>query len=122
MTEAEVVAKVREKANGIHDPCGLAQGTAIGLADMGLIRRLTASCMSDGRWKVDLTLRFTSPGCFYFEYFENRLNASVADDGIDLNMIWDDQFDWSPNDMAETARKRLHSTGLLPAGIFNERT
>ena len=121
MTEAEVIEKVREKANGIHDPCGLAQGAAIGLVDMGLIRKLAASRMNDGHWKVDLTFRFTSPGCFYFEYFENRLNAAVAEDGIELNMIWDNQFDWTPNDMAEAARKKLHSTSFLPNEIFEER-
>lgn len=121
MTEAEMIEMVREKANGIHDPCGLAQGAAIGLGDMGLIRKLAASRVGDGHWKVDLTLRFTSPGCLYFDYFERCLHAAVADDGIELNIYWDDQFDWTPSDMAEAARKKLHSTGFLPNEIFEKR-
>ena len=109
MTETEVIAKVREKANEIHDPCGLAQGAAIGLVDMGLIRCLSAHPSSEGRWIVDLTLRFTSPGCLYFSYFEDRLNAAAAIEGIELEIRWDERFDWTPNDMAADARRKLPS-------------
>ena len=109
MTEAEVIAKIREKANEIHDPCGLAQGAAIGLVDMGLIRCLTVHPNNDGRWTVDLTLRFTSPGCLYFSYFEDRLIAAAAIEGIDLQIQWDERFDWTPNDMAADARRKLPS-------------
>ena len=120
MTEAEVIAKIREKANEIHDPCGLAQGAAIGLVDMGLIRCLQARPNSDGHWTVDLTLRFTSPGCLYFSYFEDRLTAAAVIEGIELNIQWDERFDWTPNDMAATARRKLPSAYFLPPAISEE--
>jgi metal-sulfur cluster biosynthetic enzyme len=120
MSEAEVIAKIREKANEIHDPCGLAQGAAIGLVDMGLIRCLTARPDSDGHWTVDLTLRFTSPGCLYFSYFEDRLNAAAAIEGIELKIRWDDRFDWTPNEMASGARRKLPSVHFQRHAIFEE--
>lgn len=120
MTEAEVIAKIRKRANEIHDPCGLAQGAAIGLVDMGLVREVQARNTS-GHWKVDLTLRFTSPGCLYFSYFEDRLNAAAAAEGIELTILWDDRFDWTPNDMAAAARKKLPSAAnALPHAISKE--
>jgi metal-sulfur cluster biosynthetic enzyme len=112
MTEAEVIAKIRERANEIHDP--------IGLVDMGLIRCLTARPDSDGHWTVDLTLRFTSPGCLYFSYFEDRLNAAAAIEGIEVKIQWDDRFDWTPNEMASAARRKLPSVHFQRHAIFEE--
>jgi metal-sulfur cluster biosynthetic enzyme len=120
MTEPEVIAKIREKANEIHDPCGLAQGAAIGLVDMGLIRRLQARLNDDGHWMVELTLRFTSPGCLYFSYFEDRLTAAAALEGIGLNIQWDERFDWTPKDIAPAARRKLASASPLPRPTLEE--
>jgi metal-sulfur cluster biosynthetic enzyme len=107
-TSATIVELVMNASNDIHDPCGLAQGASIGMADMGLIRAVEATRTDRGRWHVKVTIRFTSPGCFYFGYFERRL-AEVLEPypELDLAVEWDDRLDWTPADLALSARQKL---------------
>ena len=99
---------VQEVANEIHDPCGLAHGHAIGLADMGLIRALDAEETVDG-WRIALTLRLTAPTCLYYFYFERELRARL--EGVDgvahVDIHWDQVCDWTPEAMAPSARAQL---------------
>jgi len=107
-TSAEIIDLVRKASNTIHDPCGLAQGAAIGMADMGLIRKVEAIPAEGGRWHVKITIRFTSPGCLYFGYFERRLHEILEDyPKLNLGIEWDDRLDWTPEDLAPSARAQL---------------
>lgn len=107
-TSAKIVELVMSASNEIYDPCGLAQGASIGMADMGLIRSVEATRTQCGQWHVKVTIRFTSPGCFYFGYFERRL-AEVLEpyQELDLAVEWDDRLDWTPADLAPSARLKL---------------
>ena len=99
---------VRDIANEIHDPCGLAQGHRIGLADMGLIRRLEVAA-TDAGWRIELTLRLTAPSCLYYFYFERELQQRLRDvDGVSgVEIRWDHVYDWTPDALAPAARERL---------------
>ena len=104
----KIVELVKSASNQIYDPCGLAQGASIGMADMGLIRSVEARQTACGRWHVKITIRFTSPGCFYFSYFERRLAEVLeAYQDLDLAVEWDDRLDWTPDDLAPGARLKL---------------
>lgn len=104
----EVIAFVRDAVNDIADPCGLALGLSIGLAEMGLIRSLDVQPVADG-WAVNLKLRLTSPGCFYFVYFEEQIRERVkaATQITTLNITFDPLIDWTPDEMSDTARAKL---------------
>lgn len=107
-SEEEVMALVRGVANEVYDPCGLALGVSIGIADMGLIRELKAERLMNG-WRVNMRLRFTSPGCFYFVYFEREIRNRLK--GVSqiqsLNIEWDQTLDWTPDDMSKPAQRKL---------------
>jgi metal-sulfur cluster biosynthetic enzyme len=119
-TEAEIVARVTEAANRVDDPCALAQGVSIGMADMGLIRGLEVRKSPDGpAWDVTVTLRFTAPSCFYFSYFEDQLSQLLkSEPGIRLSFLWDDVFDWTPDSLSPDAREKLQRvrSGLVAIG------
>lgn len=109
-TSTNIVELVMSASNEIYDPCGLAQGASVGMADMGLIRSVDATQVECGQWHVKVTIRFTSPGCFYFGYFERRL-AEVLEpyQELDLEVGWDDKLDWTPADLAPSARLKLEA-------------
>ena len=112
---------VQEVANEIHDPCGLAYGHAIGLADMGLIRALDVEETADG-WRIALTLRLTAPTCLYYFYFERELRARL--EGIDgvahVDIHWDQVSDWTPEAMAPAARAQLQEAREQALARFEE--
>ncbi len=107
-SEEEVIALVRGVANEVYDPCGLALGVSIGIADMGLIRDLKAERLKNG-WRVTLRLRFTSPACFYFVYFEREIRDRLKGIGQiqSLDIEWDQILDWTPDDMSKPAQRKL---------------
>jgi metal-sulfur cluster biosynthetic enzyme len=107
MTET-VRAAVLEQADAIADPCSVASGLALGLAEMGLIRDVQVS-EGDGGAEVAITLRLTAPGCFYYLYFERELRNRVgALPGIAaVRVARDASYDWSEDDIAPPARARL---------------
>lgn len=106
--EEEVIALVQRVANQISDPCGLALGVAIGLADMGLVRNIKAQREGNG-WNVSLQMRLTSPGCFYFVYFEREIRGRLKafSELARVSIEWDNVLDWTPEDMSEGARSKL---------------
>lgn len=99
---------MRGVANEVYDPCGLALGVSIGIADMGLIRDLKAERLKNG-WRVTLRLRFTSPACFYFVYFEREIRDRLKGIGQiqSLDIEWDQILDWTPDDMSKPAQRKL---------------
>ena len=114
----EVVSYVRSRVNEVVDPCSRAQGVAIGLVDMGLLRELGVE-PDGGAWRVCLKLRLTSPGCLYFVYFEESIRQRIVHPAIrHLEIGFDSGMDWSPDAMSSSAQRRLrdHRSRLLRVG------
>jgi metal-sulfur cluster biosynthetic enzyme len=107
-TQAGIVDLVRATVNEIYDPCGMAIGLNIGLAEMGLVREIAANPAPAG-WHVRVRLRVTSPGCQYFFYFQQELERRLLThhDIAAVDVQWDDQLDWTPEDIAPTARAKM---------------
>ena len=122
-TEADVITTVREFANQVDDPCGLAHNVAIGMVDMGLVRKISASPATDRLgWDVTVTLRFTSPGCFYFSYFEDQLSLLLKSESkIRLSFLWDETLDWTPESLSPSAREKLNGIKHGLAFVDSER-
>ena len=99
--------RIRELLNEVIDPCSAARGVPIGLADMGLIRRIAIVEGSAGP-ELDLELRVTGPGCMMFLDFERQARELLAANGAaSVRISWDPTPDWTPQDMAPSARERL---------------
>jgi metal-sulfur cluster biosynthetic enzyme len=113
-TEEDVTAFAHAKADEVHDPCSMAIGLKIGLSEMGLVRHVTVA-PAQGGWDLKLQLRLTSPGCQYFYYFreslEERLNAHP--DIVTAEVLWDQIFDWTPEDFAPSAQAKIDARQQL---------
>ena len=107
-TQAGIVDLVRTVVDEIYDPCGMAIGLNIGIAEMGLVREIAANRAPAG-WDVRVRLRVTSPGCQYFFYFQQELERRLLAhyDIAAVDVQWDDQLDWTPEDLAPTARAKM---------------
>jgi metal-sulfur cluster biosynthetic enzyme len=107
-TAEDVASRVRDAANRIQEPCGMAQGLAIGMVDMGLIREIDVQ-RCEKHWNVTVRARVTSPDCLHVVYFERELRAAVATiAGIgQFRMEWDGGYDWTPECMSEALRVRM---------------
>lgn len=117
-SEEQVVRYLRERINEVVDPCSLAQGVAIGLVDMGLVRELDVEREGRG-WCACLKLRLTSPGCLYFVYFEESIRERIVHPAIRrLEIGFDSGLDWTPESMSSSAQRRLrdHRSRLLRVG------
>jgi metal-sulfur cluster biosynthetic enzyme len=107
---AQLIELARQVADEVCDPCGMAIGLNVGLAEMGLIRELDVQPGQRG-WHVRMRLRLTSPGCQYFFFFreelEKRLLAHPEFASVDIE--WDQELDWTPADIALSARSRIEA-------------
>ncbi|HEY9707422.1 MAG TPA: hypothetical protein V6D48_04380 [Oculatellaceae cyanobacterium] len=123
-TEEDVLALVQRMANEVYDPCGMARGLELGMVDMGLIRDINVQPKENG-WDVSLRIRFTSPGCLYFLYFEREIRHRLeAFPQIEvLHIEWDDVCDWTPEDLSEAAQSKFkeHNEKLLEAALRQQR-
>lgn len=99
---------VRSQADQVHDPCSMALGLNVGLSEMGLIRGVNTDRIGQA-WSVGVRVRLTSPGCQYFFYFQEQLETRLlAHPQIAcVEIIWDHVLDWTPEDMAASARERI---------------
>jgi metal-sulfur cluster biosynthetic enzyme len=95
-------------ADEVIDPCSLAQGVPAGLTEMGLLTAITLT-PGEGAAHVELRLRLTAPGCMYGVAFERELRARVGElpEVAAIDVVWDDAFDWTPDDMAPSLTARL---------------
>jgi metal-sulfur cluster biosynthetic enzyme len=88
----------------IKDPCSLAAGTPLGLAEMGLVRDVTIG--ADGDVAVDL--RLTSPFCHMIGFFKQeaiaRVGALPGVGAVTLNA--DNGLDWSPTDISPAGQAK----------------
>jgi metal-sulfur cluster biosynthetic enzyme len=108
VSPAQVETLVRSVADGIYDPCSMAIGLNVGLTEMGLIREITVEPGVDG-WRIDVRIRLTSPGCQYFFYFQQELEARLLSHPTvaEVAVHWDERLDWTPEDLAPSAREKI---------------
>jgi metal-sulfur cluster biosynthetic enzyme len=110
VTEPSPLA-VREKLDGIVDPCSEARGTDISIVEMGLLKRIE---VDDG--SVHVELRITSPSCMMVGYFIEQANERVGSlPGVEeVTLSTDAGLSWRDEMMAEAAkeRRREHQAAL----------
>jgi metal-sulfur cluster biosynthetic enzyme len=88
----------------IKDPCSVATGLAMGLAEMGLIKAVRISEAGE----VDIDLRLTAPFCHMINFFQEetaKLVGAIAG-VVEVRLHPDNGLDWSPDFMAPEARSR----------------
>jgi metal-sulfur cluster biosynthetic enzyme len=102
--EADPEKAVRLALQNVVDPCSIATGVPISLAEMGLIKEL--SCSSGD---VQLTLRLTSPICWQAVNIMSAVeHAVMAVPGVrSVNCTLDPGSEWMPSMMSAGARERL---------------
>lgn len=96
--------EIRERLNEIQDPCSVATGSAVGLADMGLVEDVSVTPDGD----VRISLRLTSPTCNMLGYMAEEANAKVRQLGgvRSVEVVADEGLDWSPSLMSPAAQER----------------
>lgn len=96
----------------VTDPCSVAAGVPITLADMGLVKLVD---IQDGA--VTVTLRLTSPVCMQAAGIAAAVEAAVARlPGVSAaHCRFDHTWDWVPEMMSPSATVRLRRARPLSA-------
>lgn len=113
------VAAVRAALDGVVDPCSVAAGAPLSLADMGLVR----SVVVDGG-AVRVALAVTGPGCTFLGLLLGAARSAVeavpgvreASVEIDTAAVWDPSW-LSPSAAAaldDRRRRTLALTAVRP--------
>jgi metal-sulfur cluster biosynthetic enzyme len=102
--DADCEEAVRHALENVVDPCSIATGVPISLADMGLIKELN---WSGG--EVTLVLRLTSPICWQAANIMSAVERAVTTvPGVrSVNCTLDPGTEWMPSMMSAGARERL---------------
>ena len=97
-------AAILAQLDEIKDPCSVASGVPMGLAELGLIDTIDIS--ADG--EVSIRLRLTSPFCHMIGFFKTEVQRRVAAlPGItSVSFSADNGLDWSPDRIAPAAQAR----------------
>lgn len=105
------LAKVSSLLDEIGDPCSVANGTPMGLAEMGLIDDI--SCDAEGR--VLVRLRLTSPSCYMLGYFATEIRSRLLKvAGVsEVQVTSDLGLDWTPEMMTAAAKERRRQSLAL---------
>jgi metal-sulfur cluster biosynthetic enzyme len=111
---AELVTAIRRELDGIEDPCSVAAGSPMGLAEMGLVEHVQV----DGDGNVTVRFRLTSPSCMNLGFFKVEAEARIAElPGVrSVAVSADLGLDWSPDMMSDAAKARRRAA-LLAMGI-----
>jgi metal-sulfur cluster biosynthetic enzyme/alkylhydroperoxidase family enzyme len=110
------ITQIRQLLNTVGDPCSVANGTPLGLVDMGVIGDVT---ISRDR-QIVIPLRLTSPSCYMVGYFieEIRTKLSTLTDVEQIDVRPDLGLDWTPEMMTENGKERRRNSlalrGLRP--------
>jgi metal-sulfur cluster biosynthetic enzyme len=109
-----VAAQVRWRLDSISDPCSVANGTPMGLNEMGLI----AAVQVDPDGNVVIHLRLTSPTCMMISYFTLQAQELVGQiAGVrTVEVLADQGLDWAPEMMSEDSKRRRRAS-LRARGI-----
>lgn len=109
--------RVLEELDHIKDPCSVASGIPLGLAEMGLVKSIEIG--PDAH--VEIELRLTAPSCHMIAFMRSEAIRRLSDvDGVNsVEVVGDQGLDWRPSMMTETAlakrEERLHhSRPTLP--------
>ena len=92
--------------NGIVDPCSAANGSPIGLADMGIIEELE---VSGGHVRVRLLPTF--PGCLFVGIFHEEATGRLREldwcESVEVELASAEDGVWTEARMAPAARDQL---------------
>jgi metal-sulfur cluster biosynthetic enzyme len=108
----EVERIIRTLSNQVFDPCALGAGLRIGMAEMGLIKRVEGERNEEGRWGVKVVMRFTGPDCMNYFYFKQNLERLMSEIPWVASALLDfsEEFDWSHDLMSDDARDRFYAS------------
>lgn len=106
------IAAIHAALARVVDPCSIATGVPINLADMGMVKEVAA----DGG-AVRITLRLTSPICWQATNILAKVREYVGSvPGVaSVDCSFDAGNEWLPSMMAEVARQRLRRLRPVPA-------
>jgi metal-sulfur cluster biosynthetic enzyme len=106
----DAVERVRRALDRVVDPCSIATGVPITLADMGLVENV-AVVGAEAR----IRLRVTSPFCMHIGNMHERIVEVVGEvPGIEaVHLDVDDGTTWLPDMMAPAARRQLRAVRPL---------
>lgn len=108
---AVTLAEVCDALAGVVDPCSIATGVPLTLAEMGMV---TDIAVDGGR--VAVTLVLTSPVCWQAGNIIQAVEASVS--GLPrvtaVRCTVDHDAGWLPGQMDPRARRRLRSARPVP--------
>jgi metal-sulfur cluster biosynthetic enzyme len=103
------VAQIEALLDKVIDPCSAGLGRPAGLVTMGLVKSLTLTEAANGRKRLDVLLRLTSPCCMMGPYFAERAKAELQQlselAAIEVRIC--PQIDWEPAHMRPEYRARL---------------
>jgi metal-sulfur cluster biosynthetic enzyme len=104
MSSESLRAAASRALETVVDPCSIATGIPISLADMGMLQNVSV----EGNHVV-VTLALTSPICWQVGNIIEAVEKSVsAVPGVEsARCAVDHEADWLPSAMAESARLRL---------------
>jgi metal-sulfur cluster biosynthetic enzyme len=108
---AVTLADVRDALAGVVDPCSIATGVPLTLAEMGMV---TDIAVDDGR--VTVTLVLTSPVCWQAGNIIQAVEASISrvPRVTAVRCTIDHDAGWLPGQMDPHARRRLRSARPVP--------
>jgi metal-sulfur cluster biosynthetic enzyme len=94
---------VEQRLDEVVDPCSAANGTDLGLVEMGLVADIEIEST-----QVNVSLRLTSPFCMQIPYFIDEVEEKVGElDGVSSVTLETDQgMEWHQGMMADSARAR----------------
>jgi metal-sulfur cluster biosynthetic enzyme len=94
---------VERRLDEVVDPCSAANGTDLGLVEMGLVADIEIESAH-----VTVSLRLTSPFCMQIPYFVDEVEEKVGElDGVSSVTLETDQgTEWHQGMMADSARAR----------------
>ena len=96
-------AQIEARLDEIIDPCSAANGTDLGLVEMGLVADVEVESSH-----VTVSLRLTSPFCTQIPYFVDEIEERVGDlDGVSSVSLETDQgMEWHQGMMTDSARRQ----------------
>lgn len=117
-----LLEEVRERLNGIIDPCSITAGAPAGLVDMGLVRDLRLEPDGQGGQRAVVAIGITHPFCMMAGVFLNEVRKRVIlIEGVDdVEVCLDSDTIWTPELMTQAYRDRLE-TARQAKGVSAER-
>jgi metal-sulfur cluster biosynthetic enzyme len=108
---AVTLADVRDALAGVVDPCSIATGVPLTLAEMGMV---TDIAVDGGR--VAVTLVLTSPVCWQAGNIIQAVEAAISrvPRVTAVRCTIDHDAGWLPGQMDPRARRRLRSVRPVP--------